>query len=269
MATNSPMLYACGISRYWSISNLAANKSTQNPNKPETSINHLAVHAMTLIYSVLCIIIFSALTFSSPITNPNFHQPTPRTNLTTPRQLYTPQCLNSEDWVTPSFLPGDCYTCIDKLHNRDTDKWHTIPLDFVSYLTPQHKPSTWTQTTPRRYKYKSCTVAVVLLKDMPGATPPGKYPAHDEVSYAAVELSAREIIARCLSPVMGEKRERGLGFANPTGFEIIGTLIPVISYVSFQLPWRLLTCSRRTRPISWRLRLGYFFSNERAGSDKT
>lgn len=29
------------------------------------------------------------------------------------------------------------------------------------------------QTTPRRYKYKSCTMAIVMLADLPGGAVPG------------------------------------------------------------------------------------------------
>ena len=185
---------------------------------------------MTLFSAIWSILIISALTTSTPVTTPNHHQPTLRTNLTTSQRLLIPQCLFSDEWITPSFLAGDCYTCIDKLHNREIDKWHTIPLNFVSYHTPQ--PSIWTQGTPRRYRYKSCTLAIVMLQDMPPEIiPPGGFPGHDEVSYVELELTAREIIARCLSVVIRNKGERGVNFVNPTGYDITGTIIPVISYV--------------------------------------
>ena len=86
----------------------------------------------------------------------------------------------------------------------------------------------WAQATPRKYKYKSCTLALVMLKDMPGLTPPGGFSGHDEVSYTTIEATAREILARCISPVFGfgksgARGSESLGFANPTGFDIIGT----------------------------------------------
>ena len=222
------MLY--DIFRYWSIPQLAANIPTKNLATLRRLISQLTVCAMILFSAIRAILVISALTTSSPVTTPNHHQPTLSTNLTTSQQLLIPQCLYSDEWITSSFLAGDCYTCIDKLHNREIDKWHTIPLDFVSYHTPQ--TSIWTQGTPRRYKYKSCTLAIVMLKDMPPEiAPPGGFPGHDEVSYTELELTAREIIARCLSIVMRKKGERGVNFVNPTGFDITGTIRSVISYV--------------------------------------
>ena len=50
---------------------------------------------------------------------------------------------------------------------------------------------------------------------------------HDVASYATIERAAREIVARCLSPVLGKggaKPGGELGFSNPTGFDIVGKL---------------------------------------------
>ena len=68
-----------------------------------------------------------------------------------------------------------------------------------------------------------------MLKDMPlDIIPPGGFPEHDEVSYTELELTAKEIIARCLSPVIRDEGKRAVGFVNPTGYDVTGTILPFI-----------------------------------------
>lgn len=186
---------------------------------------------MTFPAAFLPILIFIVMASAFPFPQSNFSQFKPHENVTGHPHPSDPICVENPSWVTSSFLAGDCYTCIDKLHNREVDIWSTAFLEFFSYRTSlPSPPSIWAQRTPRKYRYKSCTLAIVMLKDMPEGTIPGKgFPGTDLSSYAFLEMAARNVLAKCMSPVLRGKPGSKVGFANPTGFDIAGTLIGFLS----------------------------------------
>ena len=175
----------------------------------------------------LLILVLIVLTSAFPSTLSDHFPFKPPENMTGPPHPSDPVCVENATWVTSSFLAGDCYTCIDKLHNREVDIWSTAFLEFFSYNTvPPHPPSIWAQRTPRKYRYKSCTLAIVMLKDIPDGTLPARgFPGTDLSSYAFLEMAARNVLAKCMSPVLWGKTGGKLEFTNPTGFDIAGTLI--------------------------------------------
>lgn len=181
---------------------------------------------MTFLNSLLSILFLTTLLTASPLTTPKDRHLTMHTNLTAPLRSSNPRCIDSPDWVTPSFVGGDCHTAIVKFH-RETVVWNTVDLSFLSYQATPPLSSIWDQETPRRYRYKSCTLAVVMLKDLPHEmTPARPYPGIDTSSYASLERAAREILASCISPVLGKggaNEGGGVGFTNPAGFDILGT----------------------------------------------
>ena len=144
-----------------------------------------------------------------------------------------PKCIDSPDWVTTSFEGSDCFVAIENFHNREYTVWSTTFLEFFAYRYHSHLPSVWAQRTPRRYRHKSCTMAVVMLTDMPPGivtTPAQRYSVSDLASYADLERAARSVFSKCISPVRrlgkglnGRKFEGAkVGFANPTGYGIAG-----------------------------------------------
>ena len=146
------------------------------------------------------------------------------------------ECINSHDWATEHFLAGDCYTALDKFHNREVDKYNSMMLEFLAAGLNPPFPSRFAQTTPRKYKYKSCTMAIVMLKDLPGGAVPGtSFPTSDLCTYIQLENAAKNVLEGCLSPVLGKSKGRagGLGFVNPTGYDIAGTFI--VPYLWFRL----------------------------------
>lgn len=54
---------------------------------------------------------------------------------------------------------------------------------------------------------------------------PGNFPKSDLSTYVFVENAAKNVLQGCLSPVLGKgwRRGGGLGFVNPTGYDIAGT----------------------------------------------
>ena len=174
-----------------------------------------------------------------------------------PRPITTdPQCIDSPNWVTPFFKGSDCSIAVDKFHNREYPIWSTTYLEFFAYRFYPPLPSVWAQRTPRRYRHKSCTMAIVMLGDMPsGIVPPPatRYSTSDLASYADLERAARGILLKCISPVRkqgagldGRRIDRArVGFTNPTGFGITGKLV-AFACISMVIPCKsvyLLTMS--------------------------
>jgi hypothetical protein len=157
--------------------------------------------------------------------NPLGIPPTPTNMSLTASNL---QCIDSPDWTTPSFLAGDCYTALDKLQNRKVLRYNSMVLEFyAANITPSY-PSRFSQATPQKYKYKTCTLAIVMLKDLPGGAIPGTTLRETDLgTYVDIANAAKRIMKVCLSVVMEKGRGRGggggLGFVNPTGYDIAGT----------------------------------------------
>lgn len=69
-------------------------------------------------------------------------------------------------------------------------------------------------------------MAIVMLRDLPGGVVPGTTsPKSDLCTYPHLENAAKNVLQGCLSPVLGKGRGAagGLGFVNPTGYDIGGT----------------------------------------------
>ena len=98
--------------------------------------------------------------------------PSPTTNLSTFNVSSELQCINSPEWATSGFLAGDCYTAIEKFRDREVEKYGATTLEFLAAGMTPIFPSLFWQSTPRRYKYKSCTMAILMLKDLPGDVVP-------------------------------------------------------------------------------------------------
>lgn len=135
------------------------------------------------------------------------------------------QCIDSPDWATSAFHPQDCYTAIENFHTREVEIYESMTLEFLAtHITPSF-PSLFSQTTPRKYEYNSCTIAIVMLRDLPGGTAPGiTFPKSDLCTYVYIENAAKNVLQGCLSPMRGKgSRNGGLEFVNPTGYDIAGT----------------------------------------------
>ena len=210
---------------------------------PRLSLNIQHSHSITSFGNLL---IFLVTTLNAPAVSPfNIAKSSPHDHTmffnTTFIPLpfaHDPQCIDSSDWVTPFFEGSDCSIAVGKFHNREYPVWSTTYLEFFTYRFQPPLPSIWAQRTPRRYRHMSCTMAIVMLRDMPpGIVPPptSTYPTSDLASYADLERVARGILAKCISPVRSvgqgsnRRKHRGtrVGFVNPTGFGIAGKLMSV------------------------------------------
>lgn len=196
------------------------------------------VNIITLLYAILNTPVASPLTRPTSSPANDFGIDINTTSITL-HVAPDPQCIDSPDWVTPFFEGSDCSVAIDKFHNREYPVWSTTYLEFFTYRLYPPLPSIWAQRTPRRYRHKSCTMAIVMLSDMPpGIVPPpaSRYSASDLASYSDLERAARGVLMKCISPIrkqgknLDRRRIEGVrvGFANPTGFGIAGKLVAFV-----------------------------------------
>lgn len=175
--------------------------------------------------------------------------------------------------MTYKFIAGDCYSAIGLFQDYEVDNQsvslpsflppslphpvlHSDPclpyshaktlFEFVpSDVVPSY--AQFTQRTPRKYAYKSCTMAIVMLTDLQTLglavprLPAGKKWARTDLSdYTAIENAILNVRDGCLSVIVSgglggdgdggaRKRERegvggkkGLNFANPVGYDVAG-----------------------------------------------
>ena len=104
----------------------------------------------------------------------------------------------------------------------------TTLFEFLAANITPALPSRFAQPTPRKYTYKSCTVAVVMLADLPPGLPglplpPTRWPRSDLCDYVSIENAGLNVRDACLSIVEEEGAGgRGLRFVNPTGYNLAG-----------------------------------------------
>lgn len=148
----------------------------------------------------------------------------PTTNISAPAPNL--QCIDSPDWATLTFVPEDCYLALENFHTREVEFYESMMLEFLAANIAPSFPSLFAQTTPRKYEYKTCTMAIVMLRDLPGEPlPVTRFPKSDLSTYLSIGIAAKNVLQVCLSPVRGKggRMGGGLGFVNPTGYDVTGT----------------------------------------------
>ncbi|KAM0804905.1 hypothetical protein BDR22DRAFT_832637 [Usnea florida] len=151
-------------------------------------------------------------------------------NTTVPPE-YSIECVTSDAWVTRNFIAGDCFTALAILEDWEVSRHGAKIFEFLAAsITPPY-PSLFAERTPRKYMYKSCTVTIALLADVPpGLVPhlpepplPQGWRKSELCDYASIERAGLNIRDGCLSVV--EDRgggAGGLGFVNPAGYKVLG-----------------------------------------------
>ena len=169
-----------------------------------------SIHGSLIIIFVLC----AHIAASFPAT------PLPPTNTTNPSNL---ECITSPDWVTPSFRPLDCYSAIE-IYTSEEVRPHgdTIYEFLATEIGPINRQ--YTQSTPRKYVYQSCTMVIVMLVDLAAMPIPGaSYPRNDLSSFLFIENAAKNVRDGCLGGVLAN-RTAEVGFVNPAGYDVAGTV---------------------------------------------
>ncbi|KAL9065514.1 MAG: hypothetical protein Q9161_008166 [Pseudevernia consocians] len=139
------------------------------------------------------------------------------------------QCVDSRDWATTAFQPYDCYTAISLFEDYEVYRHSTTLFEFYAATVRPPSPQRFSQTTPRQYTYKSCTLAVALIADLPAGAVPGlperpNWPRTDVGTFAGIWQAGLGVRDVCLSVVggAGGKGKGRVGFVNPTGYETVG-----------------------------------------------
>ncbi|CAD6594130.1 MAG: hypothetical protein ASARMPRED_008676 [Alectoria sarmentosa] len=188
-------------------------------------------HPLFLIAITITLVSQTRLTPASPVA-PIQHLPTANTTGAAARNNL--QCINSADWATTTFMAYDCYTALALFEDYEVYRHATTIFEFVAANIVPAYPQ-FAQTTPRKYTYRSCTLAIVMLADLP-SEPPGlparRWPQTDLGDYVGIENAGLNVRDGCLSIVLGEggaaggeeEREQGgrVGFVNPTGYDTAG-----------------------------------------------
>lgn len=139
-----------------------------------------------------------------------------------------PICINSDLWSTRTFRPRDCVSAI-QLFTNDISRPGGAIFEF---LAAGAAPTTSlpTQQTPRKYKFKSCTMGIVLLGffepgELPGVPPGTLFPRTDMASYQDLWKAVERVRTRCLSKFATNQflKSRDNNFVNPTGWNDVGT----------------------------------------------
>ncbi|KAL8790647.1 MAG: hypothetical protein Q9213_000495 [Squamulea squamosa] len=120
-------------------------------------------------------------------------------------------CVASPDWVVSSHLnPSDCVEAIRMFRRAEYQKDGSQRFEF---LAPGAHPISDLRalTTPRKHRFKSCTVAVAMFASIPPwLLPPTmermKFAPTDIVSLDQIRQAAEQIVTTCVEyrkPLVG------------------------------------------------------------------
>lgn len=99
-------------------------------------------------------------------------------------------CVNSRQWSTPTMLPGDCITAAMQFNYKELVQQEKGAYEFVpaGAINRSRLP---VERTPRKYAFKSCTMAIANLGifrpgEVPGLRPSKPLPQTDVGNYAEI-----------------------------------------------------------------------------------
>ncbi|CAO1598908.1 MAG: hypothetical protein LQ349_001410 [Xanthoria aureola] len=123
----------------------------------------------------------------------------PRSTLPRPKA-----CVASPDWVVSSHLrPSDCVQALDIFRRAESQKDDSQPSEF---LARGARPASelLTLTTPRKYRFGSCTVVVAMFASIPpwfldeSTMERRRFAPNDVASLDELREAAKQIIATCV-----------------------------------------------------------------------
>ena len=112
----------------------------------------------------------------------------------------SPQCVDSPSWSSTFFTPKDCRFAIHTLYEFEVLTNARITFEFLA------RGATGTtvavkQKTPRRYVAGTCTLAIVLIKDVPLVASVASR-SSDLADYWSIWKLSKAISTDCLSPYL-------------------------------------------------------------------
>ena len=118
------------------------------------------------------------------------------------------RCTDSDDWVRPSFIQDDCRAVVNTIFYGDVRNYGDIKLEFIGLGTDPPTKLPFMQT-PRKYRYRSCIMAIVM-NDLfgPGEVPGSPFPPRDVSNLREAFTAATDTLDRCV------QRKRQAGWAD-------------------------------------------------------
>ena len=127
-------------------------------------------------------------------------------------------CTDSNEWTNPLFIQQDCEDAVNKIFGWDVRIYGDIKLEFVGPGTTPSGRLPFMQT-PRGYRSRSCTMAVVMLDLFgPGKVPgtgPGPFPTTGISNLREAFTAATNTLYHC---VQGKKQVGWSGFGKQQSF---------------------------------------------------
>ena len=129
--------------------------------------------------------------------------------------LKFPECVDSATWASIRFEPSDCQFALDRFNVAEIviSRGGHRNFEFLGVdATPVSTLNT--QRTPRRYVYNTCTMAIILQKDLPSLSPvaPGRQssPPTDFATYSEIGEVTNLLLRACVSPIFIRKKPSDL-----------------------------------------------------------
>ena len=114
------------------------------------------------------------------------------------------RCTDSTDWISPAYVQEDCETAVNSIFGHDVQRYGDIKLEFVDQGAAFSGKLPFIQT-PRGYRFRSCTMAIVMLQhfsNSPPGTVPGMRPGHsstrDISNLREASTAAANTLYRCV-----------------------------------------------------------------------
>ncbi len=111
------------------------------------------------------------------------------------------RCTSLDEWVKPRYIEEDCNHVVHNIFGPEVERYGDIELEFVDLGTAPSGQFRFMQT-PRKYRFRSCTMAIVMLDFfIPGEVPGtgrGPFPNKDISTLRQAFTAARNVLHLCL-----------------------------------------------------------------------
>ena len=111
------------------------------------------------------------------------------------------RCTDSTNYIKPSFIQEDCIAVVHNEFGQDVRKYGEVKLEFVELGTDPSGRLPFIQT-PRKYRYRSCVMAIVMNElFLPGEVPgtgPGPFPTRDLSTLREAFTAATDTLYGCV-----------------------------------------------------------------------
>ena len=124
--------------------------------------------------------------------------------------LNSVDCVDSMSWSSTSFHPRQCVAAIHAVYEFEVLTSARITYEFLASGATRSTVAA-VQRTPRRYVGGSCTLAIVLLKDVPSLGSTSSAPSSDLTDYWQIWKLSKSILEDCLPPWLSGNRSSNVG----------------------------------------------------------